>query len=511
MACARNLPLLPFGAPPRADKDAELGVALLSTEPAKTARQGKKHSKNQTTNAARPPRGGALAYQCYFALVWLPSILAIPTALTLAIWSLTQYQSAPRLWIGLAIAAVLTIAALLMRTHASRTMIRAGAWPALCTGDYYPRTEEELRQAVRAIVKRTGGKPPTIVGSGWGFFLSRRGAVGPRNFTHRYTGLQEHDTQRWKSGTTIMALTRTLLKQNRVLQTYPTMDHITLGSWFAMGNHGNGGPEAGKSSDAMVDARVLDMTTDRIERIKYKRLRELFDGSDAYKYCVLDVRIGNTIENELVQKKGLIIDSEEAAADWLRPRSHLRLIFMGAARRDYGIGLLWLPIYDRKSDHYDPHLCSRFCQFVQVDAFSAACGCHEPMANFNGKISRFHANQWMPPTFPLQVLFVMFAGYRNFEILFKLPGTKLNGANLWALMRAFMAMHQRIGGRSELRNGNEEGIICMDMSLTRGFREPFELLHERFQVRWVSLHLGKWHDLSTHPCKKVSLSELSAM
>ena len=324
-----------------------------------------------------------LAYRCYYALVWLPAIFAVPTAITLAIWGITQYQSVPRLWIGLGVGAVLAIVSVFMRTHGPRVMIRAGAWPALCIGDYTVRTEAELRQAAKAVFESTG-KPPTVVGSGWGFFLYRKGATGPRIFTHRYTGRQETDRTRWKSGTTIMSLTRTLLKErNQVLETYPTMDYITLGGWFGPACHGNGGPASGVSSDAMLNARVLDMTADRIVGNKpmgWKELRRLFDSKDHYKYCILDVMITNTKPNSDVQKKGIIIDSQAKAAEWLDVRSYLRVIFLGAARKDYGIGLLWLPIYDTEESHRDPHYCSRYCQYTQVDNCSVVCGWHEPMS-----------------------------------------------------------------------------------------------------------------------------------
>ena len=47
----------------------------------------------------------------------------------------------------------------------------------------------------------------------------------------------------------------------KTLSTYSTMDYISLGAWIAAGNHGNGGDKAGKSTDNIKDARVLDMRT----------------------------------------------------------------------------------------------------------------------------------------------------------------------------------------------------------------------------------------------------------
>lgn len=449
-----------------------------------------------------------LAYRLYFQLVWWPAILAVPAALTLATWGVTQYRSVPRLWIGIGVAAVLAIVAVFLRTHGPRVMIRAGAWPALCLGDYTPRTEAELRRAVIRVREKTG-KPPTIVGSGWGFFLYRKGAVGPRIFTHRFTGRQEDDRLRWKSGTTIMSLTRTLLKErNQVLETYPTMDYITLGGWFAPGCHGNGGPASGKSSDCMLNARVLDMTSDTVTTVTYLELRKMFDNRrEAYKYCLLDVKLANLKPNTDVQKKGIIIDSKETAAEWLDPRAYLRVIFMGAARKDYAIGLIWLPIYDEENTHRDPHCCSRWCQYTQIDNCSVVCGWHEPMSTYNGTTTRFHANQWMPPILPLESALVLCAGYRNFEIFFKLKGT-LDDTALYKLITKVIALHQRYGGRTELRNGQPNGIVCLDCSFRANFDKPFWMLHDTFDVEEVALHLGKWNDLPTAPCRRVPVSAL---
>ena len=113
----------------------------------------------------------------------------------------------------------------------------------------------------------------------------------------------------------------------------------------------------------------------------------------------------------------------------------------------------------------------------------------------------------MPPILPLEVLFVLFAGYRNFEIFFKLPQSGLDDRALWRLMQSFMKMHQRIGGRSEIRCGSANGLICWDISLTRRFDIPFEILSNEFNVERVTLHLGKFNDLPTTPCRRITLSE----
>ena len=454
-----------------------------------------------------------LAYQLYFSLIWTPVLLAAPTAIVLLVWGLTQYEEAARLWVGIGVAAILLVVVIFMFTHGPRLKVRAGAWPAWCSGDYTPTTEQELLKAVKAIKSKHNGRLPTIVGSGWGFFLYRKGAPGPRIFTHNFTGeFKLEGETRWKAGTTIVQLTKELLKKKKVLQTYPTMDYITLGGWFAPGCHGNGGPASGKSSDCMRDARVLDMTLDKVKKMKYLELRELFDNPDEAKnHCLLDISLdySKLKENTDLQKKGILINSPETAADWLIPTAALRVIFMGAARPDYAIGLIWTPMLpdDLENPHRDPHFCSRFCQYTQVDNCSVVCGWHEPMSEFTGIISRFHANEWMPNILPLESLAVLCAGYRNFEIFFKIKGG-LTDASLYKLVVECIEMHQQYGGRTELRNGDPKGIICLDVSLRGNFDQPFHLLSKNFGVQEVALHLGKWHDLPTYPCCRVPVSAL---
>lgn len=452
-----------------------------------------------------------LAYQLYFSLIWTPVLLAVPTAIVLLVWGFIQYEEAARLWVGIGVAAILLAVVIFMFTHGPRLKVRAGAWPAWCSGDYTPTTEQELLKAVKAIKSKHKGRLPTIVGSGWGFFLYRKGAPGPRIFTHNFTGRHKVEGEtRWRAGTTIVQLTKELLKNDLALQTYPTMDYITLGGWFAPGCHGNGGPASGKSSDCMLDARLLDMTSNKVKTVNYLELRKLFDDpQQAYKHCLIDVQLdaSSLRKNTDVQKKGILIDSPAAALEWLDPLAYLRVIFMGAARPNYAIGLIWRPVYDEENTHRDPHFCSRYCQYTQIDNCSVVCGWHEPMSAFNGITSRFHANQWMPGILPLESLTVLCAGYRNFEIFFKIEGG-LTDASLFKLVTECIEMHKLYGGRTELRNGDPNGIVCLDVSLRGNFDQPFHLLHNKFGVRQVALHLGKWHDLPTAPCEKVWVSAL---
>ena len=462
-------------------------------------------------------------YDTYFVFVWLNNVLAIPVGLALFAWGVYWNQVPARLAIGLSVFAVALVWIIYLRMHGPRVLVRAGAWPAFYTGDYFPRTEDELRTAVARIVSKTG-KPPAIVGSGWGHFLYRRGPKGPRIFLHNFKGKTMTTGNRWRSGTTIASVNTHLKARNLTFASHPTMDYISLGSWFACSNHGNGGATAGKSSDALKNARVLNMEGDKVETLEYPSIRKRFDSTDAYKYCILDCEFHKLVDNSDVQKRGIVIDSPESAAAWLDPTQHLRLLFLGAAR-GHGIGIQWGPLYDAEryggeTGHRDPHCCQRWCSFFQVDVCSAVCGWYESaykevdgvkyLKNFTGVTTRYHANKWMPAIWPWQTLSVVIGGYRNFEIFFKLDQV-LDGETLWKLVKALIAMHRVQGGRSEIRHGAPGGAICLDMSMNKGFDAPFQLLKTQLGVRTVALHPGKWNDpreIKTRPCGRVAIGQL---
>jgi len=462
--------------------------------------------------------GRTLLYNAYFASIWCTNIVAIPAVGFLLIWSVAWFQVPARLVVGLAVAIVGLTWIVYLRTHGSRVLMRSGVWPSFCVGDAFPVTEEQLTTAV-ARMYAEHGKPPTVVGSGWGFFLYRKGPPRPRVFLHNFKGVQP-GTNRWRSGSTILQVQQTLIKRKPSVcfRTHATMDYISIGSWFACANHGNGGATAGKSSDALKNARVLDMTTNSIETLDYPEIRRRFDGGDASNYCIIDCEFHNFAPNDEIQKRCIVVDSPRAAAEWLSPTADLRLLFLGKTR-DVGLGVQWLPVYDADNPRVDPHFCSRWCNFFQVDVFSVVLGWYESsyverdgikyLETYSGRTKRYHANKWMPIVWPWQTVTIIFSGYRNFEVFFKLDRS-LDGQTLWRMVQTLIAMHKKHGGRSEIRYGAPGGVICLDVSMNRDFEAVFQRVRD-FGTDTVALHPGKWNDpleLDTHPCRRIPIGRL---
>ena len=486
-------------------------------------------------------------YTFYFSLIWSSAVLAIPLAIGMATWLFlpsSELWSPPAnatagqlavhvvsMWQIYATVA-LVLWTTLLRLHSPRVLIRSGAWPALCTNDLTPKGHDvdALVATLADAVRKNEGRSLAVVGSGWGYFLYRKGPPGPRLFLHRFTGLIEDNAktgyQLWAAGTTIATIARALRKDKLTVPSHPTLDYISVGAWFVCGNHGNGG-DANSGSKALFGyALVYDMQgigpPQKVD--SYQKLREIFDNNKDDKdpvnpdYVVLAVAInrGATIRNGDLQKRGLKVNSTAAAADWLAPGAVLRVLFVGSAR-DYGIGLRWEKVYDRTS-HRDPHFGSRFCQFLQVDVCSVIGGCHETLRTYDadgkptvrpdpwgGITTHYHANRWMPTVFPVQTLAVVLTGHVNFEVIFRLPQGVLDGTTLWVLVDQLRKMHAEIGGRSEVRYGKLENAepIFLDVSLRHSFRKVFEILRTALRVERVTLHIGK-RFVDTQPCRWVT-------
>lgn len=437
-------------------------------------------------------------YSTWFVLVWGSLPLAIAGAIASLVVGLTDHGNPVRLWLGVGGALLLTVYTLIMRLHSIRVAVRAGAFPAWFCGDAAPRDEAGVERFCRSLAVA-----PSVVGGGWSFYLQRRGPPAPRLFTHRFTGPSEVDEQgnvlRWKGGTTVGEVVKYAKANGDAFDTNPSITFISLGAWFASASHGSGGPAAKGSSYTLVDARVMDMETMKVDSIDYQTLRQRFDESPK-RHIILDVAL-KFRKNVRVWRETVFIRSADDAAQWLAPTSSVRFLFLGAAR-SYAIATTFtkLPVGDgRVVDH--PHDCSKFCGWLQADICSAWCGCAESRDKWTGVHTLADAHNFVPQIFPFQTTLAVLLGIKNFEVFCILPGG-LNGNSLFDLItRLRLKVHARHGGRTEVRNGDVNGWLFLDMSLRGGFRSVFEVLLS-MGVRRCALHAGKYQ-VSTFPLERI--------
>ena len=338
-------------------------------------------------------------YRSVYVAALTLAVAALPAAVALAVLAgVLDLPVGARVGLGLAAAAALVLGVLL-RMHEAMVHRRSGQlWP-YCRGNLYPREEEQFDKMLRAALDRREGllketKPAAaVVGSGWGFFAKRRGPEGQRIYTHRMRGLVQETPfeQTWLAGSTIHEVSKKLYKKNLCFWSHPTMDYISLGAWFALGNHGNGGDAGKPSSYAFKRARVVNLHTGLEQSIQsYKELRGLFDeeesggevGDGQYrKYAITSVTFDLTKTREAktrVRKRRVDVRDVDSAQEWLQPLAFQRVLFLGGAR-DFALGVRWESFYGRDGeypvDHKDPHFGSRWGMFWQADICSVVGGC----------------------------------------------------------------------------------------------------------------------------------------
>jgi hypothetical protein len=400
---------------------------------------------------------------------------------------------------------------LILATASTRVLVRAGAWPLCSSSDLVLRPDKNYPDTLKAYLKKTMiafGRPPTVIGRAWSFYVQRAGPREPRLFTHTFEARLGERT--WLSGTTVAQVQREL--RPLTLTCHPSLDDITIGAWFVTSAHGNQGDATPGNSQLFQSADVVDMRTGATQAVSsYPELRRMFDGPEGAAYVVMSVTIARdaVVEDGWLQKRGFVIDSPLVAAEWLLPRAYLRILMVGAARTG-AIGLRWTSVYDQEQDHVDPHDCSRYCTLIQTDVCAAMGGCHETMLAWTGKTRRSDAIAWIPPLPGVFTLTALCGGISNFEAFFRMP-SPMTGNTLFRLIQELGAMHARCGGRTELRFASQADfdVVYLDFSMAAKFAgDAFRLLRQGFGVERIALHPGKHTRVSTLPCQRVTVSEI---
>ena len=154
-------------------------------------------------------------------------------------------------------------------------------------------------------------------------------------------------------------------------------------------------------------------------------------------------------------------------------------------------------------EHYDPHCCSKFCTFLQADICSACCGCRENYDNWKGISTLREANRWSPTIWPFETLITVLGGYKNFEIIFRVP--IMSPLVLLSMIQGLREMHKETGGRTEIRFGTQ--VVFWDVSLQHSFDKPFMIL-KKLDVKCVALHMSKYNPAEVKILPVVSVGHI---
>lgn len=388
------------------------------------------------------------------------------------------------------------VVALLLRlrlaTAGARARLLSGNSPFGCFRA--PRTPDAFAGQLCETWMATGRRP-TVVGSGWGWFIGRARAHDAV-FTHKLKGRVGEFT--FLAGTELRVVEASIRKAHgRTFWSTPTMQRISIGSWLARSCHGNSGAAGKPSSYAAARVLVVDLTTLQAARAgarwtDYATIKHEFDARPG-QHAIVAVEFdpGRMPKDFWLQKRrtDVMLDlytTSQGLREWLTTEAVLRVLFFGSARRDLAIGVAYTP-FDPEEDmpdtrreccgccgrmipHVDPHDCSAACMSMQLDTCSLVCGWYEKAKrSWRGIIKLSSANAFSPdPSWLGFPIIALLSGTVNFELIFVLPQLvaptpRSQELRVQKLCNALFAVYRKIWGRSELRMGSlDKGLVFVD-------------------------------------------------
>lgn len=477
-------------------------------------------------------------------VLWVTCGPALTTAFIWMLVSLPVERDDPVLFYSLVIGAMLL---LILRIRLSRQDGRA----RLLSGNSplgisnAPCNIEEFEQCLIKVWKHTGRRP-TVVGSGWGFFIGRSSA-SDAVFTHRMKGqLLDNVHPTFLAGTELCTVENSIrtTKGNTFWST-PTMQRISIGSWLARSCHGNSGPAGQPSNCAAskvyaVNIRSLNMAQKKGEWYQYEDFQLVLDrkpGQFVIAAVEFDLR-KMPLDFELQKKRCDVkkVGRNEISPGlelWLTNDAVLRVLFFGKARK-IAIGVTYVHFihgpqgnkYARRHKyqccgemvkHVDPHCFSAALMSLQLDACSLVCGCYErSFEAWRGVILLSAANAFSPdPSWLVFPLVALLSTTVNFEFIFVLQRfqdgkTQNPMLCVQRLCNSIFNVFETVRGRSELRIGDlSKGLIFLDCIMRpANATVMINALLPHIYNSSVALHDSKFHDASIKAAIKTNRLEL---
>ncbi len=471
-------------------------------------------------------------------VLWLacaPALTASFAALVVAACVLHAKTGATAAFVSSAVLVLLL--RLRLADNGARARLLSGHSPFGCFAA--PKTVEAFVDRLCAVWHATDSRP-TVVGSGWGWFIGRARAPNAV-FTHRLQGRVGKLT--FLAGTELRTAEAILRREHgRTFWSTPTMQRISIGSWLARSCHGNSGA-AGKPSNyaasrvLIVDLTSLETAMEGARWEEYGAMQPRFDKEPGrFVIAAVEFDLARMAVDDWLKKERNDVTCNETTAsqglrEWLTPDAVLRVLFFGSARRDLAIGITYVPFdpevheYDfhrefcgccgRKVRHIDPHDCSRACTSMQLDTCSLVCGFYERSERqWRGVIKLSDANAFSPdPSWLALPITALLSGTVNYELIFHLPPLvaptlHTQRFQVQKLCNALFCVYRQIWGRSELRMaGMEKGLVFVDC-ITRERDIPIVVnaLKPLMHLRTVALHDSKFQgDSATNAITRAGL------
>tara|TARA_X000001036_G_C20691048_1_gene809399 strand:- start:1615 stop:3102 length:1488 start_codon:yes stop_codon:yes gene_type:complete len=380
-----------------------------------------------------------------------------------------------------------------LATPGARARLLSGNSPFGCF--HAPRTPEAFVERLCEVWQATGRRP-TVVGSGWGFFIARahaRDAV----FTHKLKGKVGAFT--FLAGTELRTVEATIRKEHgRTFWSTPTMQRISIGSWLARSCHGNSGAAGKPSSYAASRVLVVDLATRETACAgtywaEYGTIKHDFDKFPG-RFAIVAVSFAPErmptnfwLQKSRADVRPSLLASSQGLREWLTREAVLRVLFFGWARSDLAIGVTYVEFRPEEGDlpdvrrecldccgrevpHIDPHDCSASCMSLQLDTCSLICGWYETAKrSWRGVIKLSDANAFSPdPSWLGFPIVSILSGTVNFELIFLLPqlvapSPRTQEFRVQKLCNTLFDLYKKVWGRSELRMASlDKGLVFVD-------------------------------------------------
>jgi len=429
-------------------------------------------------------------YWCYFLIQWI---------------SISCWQVVGLWWVSIWFL-LLLFPLIILRLDSVRIRIRT-----LRICGQRPSTDAELHACVKECIVKS--RQYTIVGQGWHFFLKRKIPDGEIIFTDTFNKpYLFKSTTFYPCGMTIATLCKEMKKEDRAFHSLPSYENISLGAWVIDSNHGSSGDTGQASNYAFDKIDFIDADGNRTQLEYSLGMKENIKCLIGISFVKESLNMNTTI----YEKSAMIIKNNDLSA-WLKP-SFQRVLFIGRK----SIGVVWRSRNTTRTPkrrccgrrcsryaHTDPHCCSRFCLWLQIDPlnYNDQCGCcklfecfSKDVEDYNSIVHNYEMNRLVP--YIATVMTVFACNTYNFEIF----------VDLWKMkkLQFFNRLHTELSkiksGRFELRYGKR--YLFIDVSLRNNFEEPFKIL-KNLGIKQVALHTGKY-DVIQQTLSVISVNEFFA-
>lgn len=390
------------------------------------------------------------------------------------------------------------------RNHKQRNNIRNNN---LFNFNSSPSSESEF---INIIKNNKNNKNINILGSCWGSFLNKKSLSNGVYINNLNKKTNETvDTVTYQCGALITDIQNELIKKNKTLCEFPSLEWITVGGWLSPGCHGHPGSIY---KQLYKTCKIYDAINDKIFIVNFKNSFNYF----GYKrYIILEVEFIK-YSDIVVKNDSFILNNIDDCKKWLSKNTYGRLIFCG---KRGSIGTIWYINNDTQqlntnSNNVDKYNSKLYDQWLILDIESWISSniididINKTIKKLKNKFNYqtlSRSNQTVPGFIPEFSCIPLALNIYNFEVFTNIDCTP---EFLNKLLNGLQDFHYNYGGRTEIRL-REPNILMIDWSL-----QTYEKIKLSFNfmyfigIEYVYIHKGKYIVENMSPCKLLDYNKL---